>query len=514
MKSGLKFLSVLLSGTVLVGCAANPTKHVRYDHSLADRAHEINEAYNQELNGQILINILRARDRQPRFYTSMSDLGVTPSSSRTDGLSIGPIKLGNYVEPEGDAASLFNPWSSLTPSSSSVNNSSLSLTVSPKATQGDDKKAIYHTPVSFNTFLSYYNDWSPKIVDNVMVNRKTQLKFTASERSKISKSLTGKSAFTVFKDGDSVYYCIDSDNCKHAENENGSINYPFDEVTTTHSMKIDNGVFTADPSEAKSSHKKVTKPKGYYTLKAAHEHKRTIKPTPLQRRNPTIGSKITLENGRVFVCIRGKQPVLTTTKFSPNSKSDFKSMEKFDCSIKSSLDAKEESRSSLIFVAENPESNKQGNVSEGYDSGIYSLSLNSIDNMIFRVGSSLRPYRKSFDANTQSTAIQACKNSSRPCDEKIDYWSSIFGSADDTFFKVSDMSKLRKLHDRCLNKHAAVVKHQGKTYLSGPPERQNHINSLCHRNDDSGSVLTLIAEIIKLNEVNANVQPSNILFSR
>ncbi|MDZ4775333.1 MAG: hypothetical protein SGJ23_00935 [Alphaproteobacteria bacterium] len=68
---------------------------------IADDAVAFNEAYARAVSGQILLNILRARDRQPRYYLSMSGIQDAPGLSYRENFGIGGAPLGEGGSPWG-----------------------------------------------------------------------------------------------------------------------------------------------------------------------------------------------------------------------------------------------------------------------------------------------------------------------------------------------------------------------------------------------------------------------------
>lgn len=62
---------------------------------IADDAAAFNEAYGQAVSGQILLNILRSRDRLPRYYLSMTGIADSPSLRYQQNAGVGSIPLGD-----------------------------------------------------------------------------------------------------------------------------------------------------------------------------------------------------------------------------------------------------------------------------------------------------------------------------------------------------------------------------------------------------------------------------------
>jgi hypothetical protein len=85
-------------------------------------------------------------------------------------------------------------------------------------------------------------------------------------------------------------------------------------------------------------------------------------------------------------------------------------------------------------------------------------------------------------------------------------WKSVLeGKKDRTFFKVTAHPPETQA-SVCTNRYAAQIIHHGDIYMAGPPEKNNLSGDLdCYEHDMSGTVLTLISEIVKLHEVNAEL---------
>ncbi len=441
-----KFLLALLVGSGLSACAVNPTKHKSFDDSIAQRALELNDAYYAELNGQILKNILRARDRQPRFYTSMSDISTTPHSRRTDSAGLSGINTGNPT----------SPWAILGLGTTAEKYNQLKLTVSPKATKEAGGQPIYHAPLGAGTFLNYYNDWDREIVDNLLIDNVKRIApgITSGGQDVISAilddsdghfqvilspeftSVHGGGDCSITQDCQTIdaYYCFDTKDCQ-AETVGDTVSYNLSE-------------------------------RRFSTIRSYGEN--------LNRKR---GKKInTRENGALFLCKLSQveihsnlQPGFTRDQGKPASF--------FDCQLASAASVDQSmTQASLIYV---------GNLGREFEgNGMYFFSTSSIDNMIYKVGSSLRENGKTWVSKI-----------------KVDH-------EEKDFFAVYDSDG-----DNCHGAYAARVKHNGDTYMAGPPEAKGSLQGVCHANDSSGTVLTLIGEIIKLKEVNAELQASSFLIN-
>lgn len=78
-----------------------PSQRERLTRQIADDAVGFNEAYGQAVSAQILLNILRSRDRLPRYYLAMTGISDSPSWTTTQNAAIGGVPLGDINSPWG-----------------------------------------------------------------------------------------------------------------------------------------------------------------------------------------------------------------------------------------------------------------------------------------------------------------------------------------------------------------------------------------------------------------------------
>jgi hypothetical protein len=93
----LRRIASMLALLAFAGCATAPALPFRREalsRQIAQDAAAFNEAYGQAVSAQILLNILRARDRMPRFYLSMTGISDAPSLRFQENGAIGAIPLG------------------------------------------------------------------------------------------------------------------------------------------------------------------------------------------------------------------------------------------------------------------------------------------------------------------------------------------------------------------------------------------------------------------------------------
>lgn len=147
----------------LGACALAPESPARRDlmvRQVADDAATFNQAYSQAVNGQILLNILRSRDRQPRYYLSTTGISAAPTLGSAGGASLGGLGLGRA----------FDPWGVGSISISRDTQNRPSYAVQPLGADVLIKAAFLPTPN--NVFAHYWESgWPRDLLLLVMVHK-------------------------------------------------------------------------------------------------------------------------------------------------------------------------------------------------------------------------------------------------------------------------------------------------------------------------------------------------------
>lgn len=100
----MNFRAFVAAACVIVSaCATGAAPAQRGDlaRQIADDAAAFNDAYAQAVQAQILLNIMRSRDRLPRHYLSMTGIADSPSWRYRQNAGIGSIPLGDGGAPWG-----------------------------------------------------------------------------------------------------------------------------------------------------------------------------------------------------------------------------------------------------------------------------------------------------------------------------------------------------------------------------------------------------------------------------
>ncbi len=100
----MKSFAALIAACALLGACASgamPSQRGDLARQIADDAAAFNDAYAQAVQAQILLNVMRARDRLPRHYLAMTGIADSPSWRYRQNVGIGSIPLGEGSAPWG-----------------------------------------------------------------------------------------------------------------------------------------------------------------------------------------------------------------------------------------------------------------------------------------------------------------------------------------------------------------------------------------------------------------------------
>ena len=117
---------------------------------IADDAVAFNEAYIQAMTGQLLLNVLRARDRLPTQYLAMSAIQYAPTVTQRQALTLGNIELGDINSPFSLGSATFGRDMQLQPS----------FNLGPYSAR--DISGIIFEPEGADVFGEYWNAGWPR----------------------------------------------------------------------------------------------------------------------------------------------------------------------------------------------------------------------------------------------------------------------------------------------------------------------------------------------------------------
>jgi hypothetical protein len=152
-QNGLRWGAMALLWVGTGACAIGPAIPGRREalaRQIADDAVAFNEAYARSVSGQILLNILRARDRQPRHYLSMSGIQDAPSIRFREAGTASSIPLGEGASPWGFGSVTLERESQSRPS----------YALQPFGPEALTRVAFQ--PTSVNVFAHYWNSGWPR----------------------------------------------------------------------------------------------------------------------------------------------------------------------------------------------------------------------------------------------------------------------------------------------------------------------------------------------------------------
>jgi hypothetical protein len=160
MKSVILVFQILL----LTGCAS-ATQALSNASDIAinidEDAVQMNESHTKSINSVIALNILRARDRMPTGYTTLSGITNQPTRKFDLGTELSPIGLGNPVNPLGKSKV----------TASGTRGASAQYSVNPFA-GGKGSQSLYTTSES-DVFLKRYWDagWPKDVLIALFVRK-------------------------------------------------------------------------------------------------------------------------------------------------------------------------------------------------------------------------------------------------------------------------------------------------------------------------------------------------------
>lgn len=152
-KGFVRTLTLALAALLLAGCAlggGEQRRRERLVRNLADDAAAFNEAYAQAMTGQLLLNILRARDRLPTQYLAMSSIQDAPTITSSQSFTLGSLSFGDIGSPWGVGEASIGREVERHPSYS----------LGPFAS--DDLRRVVFDPTEPAVFAEYWNAGWPK----------------------------------------------------------------------------------------------------------------------------------------------------------------------------------------------------------------------------------------------------------------------------------------------------------------------------------------------------------------
>jgi len=125
--------------------------------NIAEDALRLNEAYSDATNAVILKNILRARDRWPTSYTTLSGIASKPAIT-TPSLTLSPLGVASGAPRIATSNATISPLAA----------SEKSYNVTPFATK--ERSETLLTPFSASTFEEYFTSWPSDVIFLMFIN--------------------------------------------------------------------------------------------------------------------------------------------------------------------------------------------------------------------------------------------------------------------------------------------------------------------------------------------------------
>ncbi|HVY04327.1 MAG TPA: hypothetical protein VG983_11790, partial [Caulobacterales bacterium] len=167
VRNGAWIIVIAAAWAALSGCAATPRiPREALAARIGEDAAAFNDAYSRAVNGQILLNILRSRDRQPRYYLSMTGIQDAPSFLYGDSAGLGNVAAGEQRS---------QPWGILSFSARREVTSRPSYAVQPLDAKTLTRAVFQPTPP--NVFVHYWESGWPRdmllllMVEKITVSR-------------------------------------------------------------------------------------------------------------------------------------------------------------------------------------------------------------------------------------------------------------------------------------------------------------------------------------------------------
>src|ERR1700741_3086992 len=102
----MKVTFTAMAAIMVCGCTTLAGTGITSANDVARDAAALNDAYNRAASGQILLNVLRSRDRWPRQYVTLNAMTNQPTATASGTLTLDAIPLGVSEAFEGSNAEL------------------------------------------------------------------------------------------------------------------------------------------------------------------------------------------------------------------------------------------------------------------------------------------------------------------------------------------------------------------------------------------------------------------------
>ncbi len=496
-----------LAGVLIFGLAAcsstldqaRSTIDVDLAQDVSNATLEYNEAYAKSLNSQILLNILRARDRLPRQYTTLGELALSPEADRRFEVTPTGLKLGNNG---------IDPWLQLSGKYGGSRTDQLNFKVTPAVSS---EVQTFYNPLSGRLVQRYLDsNWSDDVLANLLFTGFYRLGGPQGVvQAPCPEAGFGKSGNIVSLDCLIVEGLTSPDRIFVYISEFNSM-FCFSKSVEMCNRKIRNAPDAGDAAEVRlipqsnlSASTENTEVNFGVSLNTTASNDLVVPDTQIGaliychessvRESFKISPQAPQANYRVFSCSRhtSAEPAARCLSEDPETGA-CKSTESF---------------AEAIFYIE------RHNGRNGGTAGFYSVGRASIDDMIYKLGETMR-YRSVDDLQAYRIGgagemYRATSNSQVNTSlETVDI--SVQGPLF-SIFEQSPGAKAKSQDSPCrVDDFVARVQYRGELYLAGSPEYWKEDDSYCQFQDRTGTVLTLLSQIIELSQTPDKIESANL----
>ncbi|MEO0882713.1 MAG: hypothetical protein AAFY34_08245 [Pseudomonadota bacterium] len=162
----------LVACFALTGCGtlAREFGSVPITRNIDDDAVDLNNAHARAINGVITINVLRARDRWPTGYTTLSGVRFTPGRTLEGTLTLDPLLGVNSTPLEGRALAA-RPLTGTNFAGRGTLENEAQFNVNPFA-ERDNSQSLYAAEQSEGLFRRYFErGWPPNVVFPLFIDK-------------------------------------------------------------------------------------------------------------------------------------------------------------------------------------------------------------------------------------------------------------------------------------------------------------------------------------------------------
>lgn len=470
-----KALALCVYTLLLQGCVGIPGAGISSSTDIARDAATLNDAYNRGVSDQILLNVLRARDRWPRQYVNLLQITTQPTLTFSAGLTLHPLPFNNASGPVRD--------STLGPISGS-SQSAYNYGIAPLS--ADDVNKLVLTPMLPSVFRRYWEEtgWPRDILLLVMVKdaqRYSGADAMADRRvpdSVVSKLMRDEDDAHNWGERVTNWYTSDdagggdvcTSNVATPTAEWSNADEPSEEGRCAFFDLIHRLAAVAahedDADEALSVHLR----EDVETCSDVRENMGVAAVDGSAALINALNSTVENAGGRIRVRLREQTPAAPPrSRAAGNASARVRAAQSLSISVVPQNCITDPNVPVLMEV-------RKGGVVQA----TYRLRMRSIDDMIYALGTLLRPQDLSHPLRSRSLIRRDCIDDH--CTGMALFWATSGDGVDP-------------------RQYAARVDYQGHHYVAGPavgdPGQQEN------GGDQTASVITLLSQLITL-----NVQPS------